>query len=143
MALGEFRLFQMKSKEQREKEKNEYAVWAFPYGDLQRENLTDLMQGLDPKKPIQIFLVSYLTCKELYERTLEKSESREDATDKMLNEVKSYSQLISAKEMSLYLALVLADADVNEDCTYPSVNEIRERIQELEDMRKASKRKWF
>jgi len=85
MALGEWRLFQFKSKKQREKEEKAYAKWAFPYGDLQRERLTELIKKLMPKGPVEINLASFLTCKELYEDTLENSQSREEATDKMIN----------------------------------------------------------
>jgi len=142
MALGEFRLFQFKSREKREKEEQEYALWAFPYGDLQRENLTALMRGLKPKEPIPILLTSFLTCKEIYESTLEKSESSENAIDKLLNEIKRYNQLIRPKEMPMYLALVLADADLDEMCEYPPLEVIMAKIQELEGMKTKSSWKW-
>jgi hypothetical protein len=138
MALGDFKLFQFKNKEQREKEENEYAVWAFPYGDLQRENLTALIHDLKPKVSIPIYLASFLTCKEIYESTLKKSDSREQAIDKMLNELKSYNQLIKPKEMPMYLALVLADADLDESCEYPPIDIIKAKIQEFEGMKKKS-----
>ena len=142
MALGEFKLFQMKSKKQREKEAREYAEWAFPYGDTQREHMTELIREIDPKSPIQMSLTSFLTCKELYERTLEDCESREDAINNMLNVIKSYNQLIRVHEMPMYLALVLADADIDESCEYPSADEIRVRIQEFIDMKNEKKSKW-
>jgi len=143
MALGEFRLFQFKSRDQREKEEREYALWAFPYGDLQRENLTALMRELKPKESMPICIASFLTCKEIYESTLGKSETREDTIYKMLNVIKSYDQLIKTKEMPMYLALVLADEDVDENCEYPSADEITASIQKLESKRIVSKRKWF
>jgi len=139
MALGEFKLFQMKSKKQRDKEEKEYAAWAFPYGDTQREKLTSLMTELVPKALISLSLASFLTCKELYENTLEESETRENAVNHMINVTKSYNQLIKKDEMPLYLALVLADADIDENCEYPPADEIRERIQKLNDLRIAKK----
>ena len=142
MALGEFRLFQFKNREQREKEEREYAAWAFPNGDLQRENLTALVRELKPKESTPIFITSFLTCKELYEMTLEKSDSRENAIEKMLNGIKSYNQLIRPKEMPMYLALVLADKDIDERCEYPPIEVIKAKIQELEDMKIKSKWKW-
>ena len=139
MALGEYKLFQFKNKEQREKEAREYALWAFPFGDTQRELLTALIKELDPKAHIQISLTTFLTCKELYENTLGESESREEAVDKMINIIKSYGQLIRKDEMPMFLALVLADADVDETCVYPSADELRVNIQKLKDMRKVGK----
>ena len=141
MALGEFRLFQFKSKKQQEQEARQYAEWAFPFGELQRENLTNLVKDLVPKASVPICLASYLTCKELYEDVLENSESSEIATEKMLRSIKNFGQLIKAKEMPLYLALVLADANVDETCEYPPAEEVKKRIQELEDIRNRPKEK--
>jgi len=153
MALGEFRLLQFKSREQSEKEEREYAGWAFPYGDLQKENLSALMLELNPKVTIQFALVSFLTCKELFERTLKRYEAQEgtqeyhkaheSSVSTMLNDVRVYKQLIKTKEMPMYLALVLADEDIDERCEYPSVDEIRESIQILEGMKKDSGWKLF
>jgi hypothetical protein len=140
MALGENRWFQWKSKKQQEKEARQYAAWAFPHGDLQRDNLTTLMTGLRPKDSPQITLASYLTCKELYENTLGDSESREEAIDRMINEVRSYNQLIKREDMSLFLAVVLADADIDERCEYPSVDDIQAKIQELNEIKKGRKK---
>ena len=148
MALGEFRLLQFKSREQMEKEEREYADWAFPNGDLQKENLAALMQELSPKTSTQLALVSFLTCKELFERTLKRFEAQESTQEylkaheaavfRMLNDVKIYSQLIKPKEMPMYLALVLADEDIDESCEYPTADEMRESIKLLEEKRKDS-----
>jgi hypothetical protein len=142
MALGDFKLFQFKNKEQREKEENEYAIWAFPYGDLQREKLTALIRELKPKESIPIYLASFLTCKEIYESTLKKSDSREQAINKMLNEIKSYNQLVKPKDIPMYLALVMADEDLDERCEYPPVDIMRAKMQEFEGMKKKPNRKW-
>jgi len=139
MALGEFRMFQWKSKEQRDKEAKEYAAWAFPHGDKQKKNLEALIHALKPKASLPLSMASFLTCKELYERTLESLESRESAVDKMLNTIGNYNQLIKSDEMPMYLALVLADADLDEECEYPSIEEMHVRIQELNDLKTAKK----
>ena len=139
MALEEFAWFglQFKSKAQREKEAQEYAKWAFPYGDIQKDNLTALIDELQPKElSTPMFLTSYLTCKELFEKILESSESRESAADKMINDVGSYGQLIKYHEMPMLLALVLADADLDEKCEYPPADDMRVKIQELNGLRK-------
>jgi len=143
MALGEFKLFQMKSRKQREKEAKEYAIWAFPYGDLQREHLTALMRELIPKGPVEINMASFLTCKELYEGILDDLETRDAAVDRMINGLRSYGQLIKASEMPVFLALVLADTEVDESCEYPSADEMRERIKELTALKKDTKLKLF
>jgi len=139
MALGEFKLFQFKSKAQREKEEKEYASWAFPYGDLQRENLTALISELKPKEPSQMLLFSYLTCKEIHKNASEDSESREETIAKMMSIIKRYKQLIKKSDVNMYLAIVLADAEIDERCEYPSADEIRASIQELDEF--ANKKK--
>ena len=143
MALGEFKMFQMKSKRQREKEEREYAIWAFPYGELQKAKLTDLIKELNPKASIKLSLASFLTCKELFDKALEDTGSQEDAIYTMVNVIKNYNQLIKSDEMPMYLALVLADAEIEEKCEYPSADDMRIRIQELDDVKKANKRSIF
>ena len=139
MALGEFKLFQFKSKKQREKEEKEYAAWAFPYGDIQKEKLGDLIKELIPKASIPICLASYLTCKELFDTAIEDTETREEAINRMINNLGSYGQLIKRNEMPTYLALVLVDAEVDEKCEYPPIDEIRAKVQELTDLREVKK----
>jgi len=139
MALGEFKMFQWKSKEQRDKEAREYAAWAFPHGEKQKENLGALILELRPKASLPLSMASFLTCKELFERTLESSESRENAVDKMLNSIGNYNQLIKSDEMPMYLALVLADTDLDEECEYPSIEKMHVRIQELSNLKTVKK----
>jgi len=139
MALGDFKLFQFKSRKQVEKEQQDYALWAFPYGDIQKERMCALIRELEPKASVPLYLASFLTCKELYEGVLADTGSSEEAVDKMINTVKKYGELIRKNEMPALLALVLADTEVNENCEYPSAEVIRIKIQELIDLRKGRK----
>lgn len=132
MALGDFSMFSWKNKEQREREQQEYEQWAFPYGQEQRGKLESLMRELRPKERAEFIMMGYLTCKELYERYLKKFGSRDEAVDYMVNEEKKYKQLINKKDMTMYIAIVLADAAVDERCEYASADEIRESILELD-----------
>jgi len=133
MALGEFNLFQWKSREAREREEKEYGEWAFPHGPQQRERLVALMRELRPREKPVFMLMGFLTCKELYERHLKKLEEREKALHYMVNEEKKYRQLIGKKDMTTYLALVLADAELDENCEYPAADDIRAVVAELDD----------
>ena len=136
MALGEFTLFSWKSKDTQEKEQEEYAKWAFPYGETQREKLQALLLSVYPKESIPTTLIPFLTCKELYEGILKKAGSQEEALDTMINKQKKYKRIIKKKDMVTYIALVLADAGIDEQCEYPDANEIIERAKELESLRK-------
>jgi len=136
MALGEFHLFTWKSKSTQQKEQEVYEKWAFPYGTKQREALQKLLFEIYPKESVPTTLIPFLTCKELYESILEKAGSRDGAVDTMINKQKKYKQIIKKKAMSTYLALVLADAGIDENCEYPSADEIFAAARELDGRRR-------
>ena len=136
MALGEYAIFTWKSKSTQEREQEEYDKWAFPYGEKQRDKLQELLLSVYPKESIPTTLIPFLTCKELFEGIRKKSASREEAIDVLINKQKKYKQILKKKDMTTYIALVLADADVDERCEYPAADEIRERARELESFRR-------
>jgi len=135
MALGEYTLLTWKSKATQQREQENYARWAFPYGEKQRESLQALLLSVYPKESVSTTLIPFLTCKELYEGALGKFGSRGEALDVLLNRQKSYKQIIKKKDLATFLALVLADAEIGEDCVYPCAGEICERALELEKLR--------
>ena len=136
MALGEFTLFTWKSKAVQQKEQETYEKWAFPYGQKQRDALQKLLFEVYPKESVPTTLIPFLTCKELYEGILAKAGSRENAVDLMINKQKKYKQIIKKKTMSTYLALVLADADIDEQCEYPPVEEVLARAKEFDALKR-------
>jgi len=136
MALGEYALFTWKSKATQEREQEEYAKWAFPHGEKQREKLQALLLAVYPKETIPTTLIPFLTCKELYEGVLKKSESRDAALDTIINKQKKYKRIILKKDMTTYIALVMADAEIDDQCEYPGADEIRARALELDKLRK-------
>jgi len=137
MALGEYQIFTWKSKATQEKEQEAYEKWAFPYGQKQRDALQELLFAVYPKESVPTTLIPFLTCKELYEGILVKAGSRDGAIDVLVNKQKKYKQIIKKKNMTTYLALVLADADVDEQCEYPTAEEILARAKELDGQRRA------
>ena len=136
MALGAWNMFAWKSKEQQKEDDEKYEKWAFPHGQKQRENLEALLSALWPKKQVTIPLFSFLTCKELYEKHLKTAESRDAAVDIIINKEKRFGEIIKKKDMIMYLAIVLADADIDERCEYPSAGDISVRVEELEKLRR-------
>jgi len=127
-------LFTWKSAADRKSEQIAYEKWAFPYGEKQRDNLKSLLKAIF-KKDDGFILFIYLTCKELYENTLEDSGSRDQTIRELVNGRKSNRlQLIKQlkqNEWLTYIALVLADENVDESCEYPSADEIILKAQEL------------
>ena len=136
MALGEFRLFTWKSKAAQEKEQEEYEKWAFPFGQQQRENLEALLKAIFPKGSDKITLVQFLTCKELYDGAIKKADSRDDAIIGLFNNSRNYRQIINKKEMPTFIAIVIADAEIDERCQYPEADAILASAQEIESMQK-------
>jgi len=131
MALGEFNMFSWKSKAAQQKEQEEYAKWAFPRGQKQRDNLEKLLRELYPKEPSTMTLISFLTCKELYERAIKSDDSSGNAIDTVMFEQKKYRQTIKRKDITTYIALVIADVGIDEQCEYPTADEIRAHALEL------------
>jgi len=126
-------MFTWKSKATQQKEMEDYGAWAFPYGQKQRDNLEALLKEVFPKEPITTALVQFLTCKELYEEVLDKTGSYNTVIDELINSQKKYKQLIKKKDMVVYVALVLADSTLDEECEYPTGQEILEGAQLIEE----------
>jgi len=137
--LGEYNIFSWKSRAKQEEEQTQYEKWAFPYGEMQKENLLALLGEIYPGESVPMLLVPFLTCKELYDTALKNNRSRVSALDVLINDYKKYKRIVKKKDMTTYLAVVLADCDLGEDSVYPSADEIRASAQELEKMRKPEK----
>ena len=128
-------LFKWQSAADVKREQAAYEKWAFPHGEKQRDNLKSLLKDIF-KKDEGFILFTYLTCKEFYERAMEDSTSRDMAIDKLVNGRKE-SRLTIIKQLKqhewlTYIALVLADENVDESCEYPTADMIIEKAQELD-----------
>ena len=124
-------MFSWKSKETQEKEQEEYARWAFPFGQNQRDNIEKLLKELFPKDMAAMTLISFLTCKELYENAMKRNGSRGEAIAQIINEQRKYRQIIKKKDIASYIAIVIADADIDELCEYPAAEEILASAQKI------------
>ena len=127
-------LFSWKSKAEMEAEHERYRIWAFPYGQKQRDNLQALLLDIFPKGSDATTLIPFLTCKELYDNALKNNSEREEAIFTIVNKERRLMQLVKKKDMPLYVALVIADAEVDERCQYPTADEIRASALEIEKL---------
>ena len=129
--------FIYKSAKQRAKEEKLYARWAFPYGTAQREKLAQLMRELMPKENPQAAMAVFLMGREAYlgaydadpEDLQDRQESQKIAALDRLLDRQLFGQY--RKLQPYYKALILADAEVDENLNYPSVEELRRRAEEL------------
>jgi len=142
MALGDIKFLQFKSKEQMEKERVEYEDWAFPYGEKQKAALISRLKELKPKESDSILLISFLTCKELYGKVMKKTKTEGEAdaeTEKatiktLIDEANKYKQLLRKNDLSMHIAMTIADAAVDENCEYPTADELRKHMQEIDEL---------
>lgn len=130
-------LFTFKTAKQRARDERNYARWAFPYGDAQKEMLLQLIRELmpkeDPRAALSVFLMGRQAYRgsfrddpeDLAERT---SQDQMDALDAVLA-----NQLFGKykKFIPYYKVLVLADLDVDETLNYPTAEELRRRVEEM------------
>ena len=129
--------FTFKSAKQRAREEKMFARWAFPYGDAQKEKVSQIIRELMPKEDPRSGLAVFLMGRQAYrgsfkddpedlaERT---EEDKMAALDKMLE-----NQLFGKykKFIPYYKVLVLADVEVDERLNYPSVEELRRRAEAM------------
>ena len=120
-----------KSQAEIKKQQEEYNIWAFPYGEQQRAALEALMKELLPKESPQFLMFGYLTCKEFYEKHMEKEDSGEFDIVNFGNMLKKRRNVVNRKHLHIYIALVQADKKVDEKCEYPSAAEIMENAERL------------
>ena len=130
-------LFAFKTAKQRERDAKKFDRWAFPYGEPQRRKVEALIRELlpaeDPKAALAVFLMgrqAYLgSFKDDAEDLAERTEANKIAAlDSILR-----TQLFGRykKFIPYYKALVLADAQVDENLNYPSAEELRRRAEEF------------
>jgi len=132
MALGNNPFFLKRTKEKLEKDRKEYDTWSFPYGFKQREKIEVILHQLNPEEPKQQNFMGFLLCKELYEKHLKITGSSEQAIEILMGGELLNKSILKRGDVAPYIALVLADAKIDERCEYPSVEEIKRRAQELE-----------
>ena len=120
-----------KSQAEIKRQQEEYNIWAFPYGEPQRLALEARMKEILPKEPPQFLMFGYLTCKEFYDKDLEKDDSGEFDIVKFKTMLKKRRNVVDQKHVHIYIALVQADKMIDEKCEYPPANEIMEQAERL------------
>ena len=129
--------FTFKSAKQRARDERNFARWAFPYGEAQKEKITQLIQELmpkeDPKAGLSVFLMGRQAFRGSFrddpEDLAERTESdKMEALDAVLA-----NQLFGRykKFIPYYKVLVFADLEVDETLNYPSAEELCTRAEAL------------
>ena len=127
MGLAEF--FTIKSLREKKREQEAYNRWAFPYGQVQQEAVRALILELMPDEK-STGLAIYLIGREAYQSVEE--------DDPMVEAYSAMRSMLTGKhsgKIYLFLALILADAQIDENLAYPDAETIRKMAKELEEMR--------
>lgn len=127
MGLADF--FTIKSFREKKREQEAYNRWAFPYGQLQQEAVRALILELMPDEK-NTGIAIYLIGREAYQ-SVEESDPLAEAYSAM----RSMLAGKHAWKIYTFLALILADANIDEDLKYPDAQTIRKMAKELEEMR--------
>ena len=123
--------FIRKSRAQQEQEAAEYEKWAFPYGAPQRAKLTELLRELFPKENEKAALVSFLTAKEIFLDLYKEPRLYEYAVKNVRKLIVRHKKFIRKVDMPVYIAMAVADSDVDENLNYPSAAELMEMAKEF------------
>ena len=128
--------FTFKTAKQRARDERNYARWAFPYGDAQKEKLIQLIRELlpkeDPKAALSVFLMGRQAYRGSFRDDPEDLEERTEEDKMAALDQTLATQLFGRykKFIPYYKELVLADLEVDESLNYPSAEELRRRAEE-------------
>ena len=129
--------FTFKTAKQRARDERNYARWAFPYGDAQKEKLMQLIRELlpreDPKAALSVFLMGRQAYRGSFRDDPEDLAERTEADKMAALDQTLAAQLFGRykKFTPYYKVLVLADLEVDEALNYPDAEELRRRAEEL------------
>ena len=129
MGFGEW--FTFKSAKQRAREEKQFARWAFPYGQPQKEKVTELIRQLlpkeDPKAALAVFLMGREAVRGSFKDDPEDLAERTEKNKMAALDQTLQTQLFGRykKFIPYYKVLVLADLEVDETLNYPSAEELR------------------
>ena len=129
--------FTFKTAKQRERDERNFARWAFPYGEAQKEKLVQLIRELMPKEDPKAALSVFLMGREAYRGSFR--DDPEDLAERTERGKMGALDAILANQLfgkykkfiPYYKVLVLADLEVDESLNYPSAEELRRRAEEL------------
>ena len=127
----------IKSREQEEREFQAFSENSFPYGQPQRDKVEELLSQLFPREKQQFTMMLFLLGKQYYHGYgLRNEQDYQGYTqEERLNiAAKSLNRQLTGKHrksLTTYLALIAADAQVDENLLYPTAQEIQEQARAL------------
>lgn len=115
------RMFDNRSKEEKERDYDAFSQRVFPFGDEQKNKVADLLEVLFPKEKRKYLLLHYILIKDPL--TLNEKDDYE-LIEKKANKRKVVK--ITPEFKAAIKALVLADLAIDEKLNYPTPEELLE-----------------
>ncbi|GAA4654258.1 hypothetical protein GCM10023142_13960 [Anaerocolumna aminovalerica] len=120
------KMFDMRSKDEKQRDFEAYSKRIFPYGDSHKEKVSEILTALYPKTNIKYLRMYYILLKD--EMTGEDAVDFEAAAKKLIK--KSMIKVTPELNADLH-ALLLADFEIDENLNFPSIEEIHEMSKNL------------
>jgi len=120
------KMFDMRSKDEKQRDFEAYSKRIFPYGDSHKEKVSEILTALYPKTNIKYLRMYYILLKD--EMTGEDTVDFETAAKKLIK--KSMIKVTPELNADLH-ALLLADFEIDENLNFPSIDEIHEMSKNL------------
>ena len=109
-----------RNKKQIEEDAKAFSNSIFPYGEVQKEKAISLLKEMMTYKDEEMMVYNYLVLKQLVMKKGEDPDLRNTLRD--------------SDDVYLYLALALADKQIDEKLDYPSKEELQNKANELKQM---------
>ena len=127
--MGLFDGFPFKSKEETEREKQEFQKRVFPLGMVQRDAAQRVLEELfqDPKR-LREYLFAFIVSKDRY--------TMQDMTDEAMEDVQvqlKRQKWLKEDDKRLIVALLLLDCRATSLESYPTAQEVRQLAGELDE----------
>lgn len=135
--MGILNWFTFKSPEERARDSRLYDRWAFPYGEAQKAKVRERLRQLLPEEAPSTAMAVYLIGREgylgHYKETPEELARRTEEEKLRGGAAALKKQLLGRNRRLLprYLALIVADEQVDEELCYPPEDALRQAAQEL------------
>lgn len=119
-------IFDFRSKEEKARSYEAYSKRIFPYGDEQKEKVSEILAALFPKEKEKYLIMHYILIKQGM------TEEEPMDFDKAAAKAAKYRLLPITPELQASMrALLNVDFAINEELEYPSIEEFRRNIEHI------------
>lgn len=126
----------IKSSEEIKREREEYDAKAFPFGEKEKEIVTNILKELFKDEYDDIALFNYLIARQEAFRHLDNT-NRVITEDGIIQTYKTLKKTVRRKfedHKKLYIALAEANLFIDENLNFPSIEQLTKRAEEIQEI---------